>query len=151
MMFLKRRYQPFERCNAIDPNLDTENNCMMNDPLALEFIRKWTMICADRQKYKQKCSEYFDFLPSHYIPATTYTWDQELEDSYEILLGEERPLWEKRGYRVRDTLNNEEWPHDARIDAGWNYLRICYNPDPPLPQNPHLDVVYETTMFIKKK
>ena len=63
MMMLRKGRQPLTRSNAIDPNVDTTNSAYMNYPLLSGFIAKWSAICANREKYQEKLSEYVSLLP----------------------------------------------------------------------------------------
>uniref|UniRef100_A0A6C0ERD1 Uncharacterized protein n=1 Tax=viral metagenome TaxID=1070528 RepID=A0A6C0ERD1_9ZZZZ len=89
MQMLKRGPQPLKRCNALDPNLDTEDSAYMNYPLLFRFINHISIIHANRIENPEKWREYAGFLPKEYIPATTFTWDQEAEDSFPIVVEKE--------------------------------------------------------------
>jgi hypothetical protein len=86
----------------------------------------------NRQKNPEKWREYAEALPQEYVPTTTFTWDQEAEDSYPIVLPQ-MAVWNKRGHYITHMHTNVDVPHDGIIDAGWKYRMICWNPDAPLP------------------
>jgi hypothetical protein len=97
----------------------------------LELEDKMAHIHKNRQKNPEKWREYAEALPQEYVPTTTFTWDQEAEDSFPIELPH-KPIWDKRGYNITNINTNEDVRHDGTIDAGWNYRMICWNPDPPI-------------------
>jgi len=96
----------------------------------LELISKMTDIHANRKENPEKWSEYAEALPREYIPTTTFTWDQEAEDSFPIELPH-KPVWDKRGHNITHIRTHEDVHHEGTIDAGWNYRMICWNPEPP--------------------
>jgi len=110
----------------------TEDRVIYNWPLWKAFGNKVAEMHADQEKFQQELNRYIGALPTAYIPTTTYTWDQETKDRMTIELPH-KPLWQKtRQCFVDNTETFEEREHDANIDAGWNYLRICWSPNPPL-------------------
>jgi hypothetical protein len=120
-----------KRFNAIDPRIDYSSSAYMNVGLMLELEYKMAHVHENRQKNPEKWREYADTLPREYVPTTTFTWDQEAEDSFPIELPH-NPLWDKRGHNITHINTQEDVPHEGTIDAGWNYRMICWNPDPPL-------------------
>jgi hypothetical protein len=131
MEIFKKGPQPLKRFNAIDPRIDYSSSAYMNVGLMLELEDKMTRIHENRQKNPEKWSEYADALQREYVPTTTFTWDQEAEDSFPIELPH-KPLWLKRGHNITHINTDVNVPHDGTIDAGWKYRQICWNPDPPL-------------------
>jgi len=120
-----------KRCNAIDPHIDYSSSAYMNVGVMLELVDKMAHIHETRQKTPEKWREYAEALPQEYVPTTTFTWDQEAEDSFPIELPH-KPLWDKRGHNITHIKTREDVRHDGTIDAGWKYRQICWNPDPPL-------------------
>jgi hypothetical protein len=120
-----------KRCNAIDPRIDYSSSAYMNVGVMLELVDKMAHIHENRQKNPEKWREYAEALPREYVPTTTFTWDQEAEDSFPIELPH-KPVWDKRGHNITHIKSHEDVPHEGTIDAGWKYRQICWNPDPPL-------------------
>ena len=120
-----------KRCESIDPRIDYSNSAYMNMRVRREFISQIEHFHENRLQEPEKWRAYADCLPKEYIPATTFTWDQEATDSFTIDLPH-KPLWYKKGRTILHSQTNQEVPHNGTMDAGWNYLTICWNPDPPL-------------------
>jgi len=130
MELLRKGPQPMKRYNAFDPRIDYSSSAYTNVGVMLELISKMTDIHANRKENPEKWSEYAEALPREYIPTTTFTWDQEAEDSFPIELPH-KPVWDKRGHNITHIRTHEDVHHEGTIDAGWNYRMICWNPEPP--------------------
>jgi len=99
-----------------------------NYQLLYKFIKQVSTIHTNRVEHLEKCREYAKSLPKpYYVSTTTFTWDQEAEDSFPIELPH-KPLWDKRGLEITRTTTDENVPHEGTIDAGWKYRQICRNP-----------------------
>jgi hypothetical protein len=55
--------------------------------------------------------------------------DQKSDDQFPITLPH-RPVWIKSNTKVRNTETGVEWVHPMKIDAGWNYENIYWDPSP---------------------
>lgn len=134
MELLRKGNQPMKRCESIDPRIDYSSSAFQSGRLMLKLVDKMERVHENRAKHLEKCIEYADVhLVQEYVPATTFTWDQEAEDSFPIELPH-KPVWDKTGLTITRINSNihEQVRHEGTIDAGWKYRQICYNPDPPL-------------------
>ena len=129
MNYMKERvFRPLTRCAAIDPNEVFADNVCTNLELYHAFVLNMRIIHTNPHRADKWRNYYLQLPKETYVPKVDIAV-QESMDWTPIVLPN-KPTWEKRGYRVLDHANGREFYHDKVIHAGWNYLRISWNPDP---------------------
>lgn len=81
--------------------------------------------------YRVRILYFIGDLQQEYIPTTAFTWDQEAEDSFPIVLPH-KPVWDKRGYDITHIETQEDVRHEGTIDAGWSIHCDSLESPPPL-------------------
>lgn len=132
MITNKKKLYTLIRTNSLPPDLDSENSIIYNYSLWIELNNKLTNIFKNIPS--DKWTKYYSNCPDIIQENTIISKNNvitEINDWFPIELPH-NPLWEKRGNYIMNIITNEELRHDKVIHAGWNYVRICWNPISPL-------------------